>query len=177
MQLRGTPLAGLYEIDATPQSDARGSFARLHCPDAFAEAGIAGFDPLQTSLSRNVRAGTLRGLHWQNPPYAESKLVRCVRGAIWDVAVDLRHGSPTYLHWHGVVLDATALNAFFVPEGFAHGFITLTDDADVMYQIGRMFTPGKGQGARWNDPAFGIKWPITPKVLSERDATYPDFAD
>ena len=174
MRIEPTALEGLFTIAADPAEDARGAFARLYCPAEFAAAGID-FTPSQVNLSRNAVAGTLRGLHWQDPPHAEAKLVRCVAGRVWDVAVDLRAGSPTRLQWVGVELDAAAMNAVFIPEGFAHGFVTLTDGADVLYQMGRMFEPGHGRGARWDDPAFGIDWPMRPVVMSERDAGYPDF--
>lgn len=174
MRFTPTAMAGVVVVDPDPVSDDRGSFARLHCPEDFAAAGHA-FVPQQTSLSRNIRAGTLRGMHYEAAPHTEAKLVRVTRGRIFDVAVDLRPDSPTFRSWTGVELDAGSGRAFLIGEGMAHGFITLEDDTDVLYQINRIFEPGHGRGVRWNDPAFGIAWPLAPTVISERDGAYPDF--
>lgn len=176
MRFTPTAIAGVVVVDLDPVSDDRGSFARLHCPEDFARAGHS-FVPAQTSLSRNLKAGTLRGMHYEAAPHAEAKLVRVTRGRIFDVAVDLRPESPTYKTWTGVELDAESGRAFLIGEGMAHGFITLEDDSDVLYQINRIFEPGHGRGVRWSDPAFGIEWPIAPQVISERDANYPDFSE
>jgi dTDP-4-dehydrorhamnose 3,5-epimerase len=173
MRFSPTAIAGVVVVDLDPATDDRGAFARLHCPDEFARAGHP-FIPAQTSLSRNTAAFTLRGLHYEAEPHGEAKLVRATRGRIFDVAVDLRTGSPTYLAWTGAELSADNGRALLIGRGMAHGFITLEDDTDVLYQIDRMFEPGHGQGARWNDPAFGIAWPAQPRVISQRDATYPD---
>jgi dTDP-4-dehydrorhamnose 3,5-epimerase len=173
MRFTPTAIDGVVVVDIDPMTDDRGSFARLHCPDEFAAAGFP-FAPLQTSLSRNLRALTLRGMHYEAEPHAEAKLVRVVRGRIFDVAVDLRPDSPTYLAWTGAELDAETGRALLVGRGMAHGFLTLEDDTDVLYQIDRMFSPGHGRGVRWNDPAFAIAWPAAPQVISERDAAYPD---
>jgi dTDP-4-dehydrorhamnose 3,5-epimerase len=161
-------------VDVEPRSDARGSFARLHCPDEFAAAGHP-FTPTQTSLSRNPQAGTLRGMHHQPAPQAEAKLVRAVRGRIFDVAVDLRSASPTHRRWTATELSAENARALLIPEGVAHGFLTLEADTDVLYQISPAFQPGHEAGVRWNDPAFGIAWPAAPTLISERDAGYPDY--
>jgi dTDP-4-dehydrorhamnose 3,5-epimerase len=161
-------------VDVEPRSDARGSFARLHCPDEFAAAGHP-FTPAQTSLSRNPQAGTLRGMHHQPAPQAEAKLVRAVRGRIFDVAVDLRPASPTHRRWTATELSAENARALLIPEGVAHGFLTLEADTDVLYQISPAFQPGHEAGVRWNDPAFGIAWPAAPTLISERDAGYPDY--
>ena len=174
MRFIPTAIAGVVVVELDPVSDARGSFARLHCPEDFARAGHD-FVPQQTSLSRNLKAGTLRGMHYEAPPHAEAKLVRVTRGRIFDVAVDLRPESPTFRAWTGAELDAESGRALLIGEGMAHGFLTLEDDCDVLYQINRIFEPGHGRGARWNDPAFGIEWPRIPVVISERDAAYPDF--
>ena len=174
MRFTPTAIAGVVVVDLDPISDVRGSFARLHCPEDFAQAGCD-FIPQQTSLSRNVKAGTLRGLHYEGQPNTEAKLVRVTRGRIFDVAVDLRADSPTFRDWTGVELDAESGRALLIGEGMAHGFLTLEDDCDVLYQINRIFEPGHGRGVRWNDPAFGIEWPRLPSVISERDAAYPDF--
>ena len=160
-------------METEPRSDERGSFARLHCPAEFAAAGHP-FIPAQTSVSRNPALGTLRGMHYQLAPYAETKLVRAVRGRIFDVAVDLRPGSATYLGWTAAELSADNALALLIPEGVAHGFLTLEPDTDVLYQISPAFEPGREAGVRWDDPAFGVIWPATPMVISPRDASYPD---
>lgn len=174
MRFAETAIAGVVVVEAEPHIDARGAFARLHCPDEFAAAGHP-FIPAQTSLSRNPRRGTLRGLHYQLAPHAEVKLVRCLRGAVFDVAVDLRPDSATHRRWVAAELSADNLRGLLVPEGVAHGFLTLTDDADVLYQIAPRFEPGHEAGVRWDDPAFGIDWPFAPVAISERDAAYPDY--
>jgi dTDP-4-dehydrorhamnose 3,5-epimerase len=175
MRFLPTEIAGVVIVEAEPRSDARGAFARLHCPEAFAAAGH-GFSPAQTSLSRNPVAGTLRGLHYQPAPHAETKLVRAVRGRIFDVAVDLRPESPTYRRWVAADLSAENLRALFVPEGVAHGFLTLEPDTDVLYQIAPAYRPGHEAGVRWDDPAFGIAWPAEPALISDRDGAYPDYS-
>ncbi len=174
MRFSPTPIAGVMVVDAEPHADARGAFARLHCPEEFAAAGHP-FEPAQTSVSRNPTALTLRGMHHQPAPYAETKLVRVTRGRVYDVAVDLRRGSPTFRQWTAAELSADNLKALLIPEGVAHGFITLEPDTDVVYQITPAFRPGREAGVRWNDPAFGIAWPSQPELLSDRDASYPDF--
>ena len=174
MRFTATQIEGVVIVDLDVIADERGSFSRLHCPEEFAAAGHP-FTPLQTSLSRNAKAGTLRGMHYEGEPHAEAKLVRATRGAIFDVAVDLRTDSPTYLRWIGTELSAANGRALLIAKGMAHGFITLEDDTDVLYQIDRMFVPGHGRGVRWNDPAFAIEWPGPPRVISERDASYPDY--
>lgn len=174
MRFTPTAIDGVTLVDWTPASDERGSFARLQCPDEFAKAG-APFVPVQTSLSRNTASGTLRGLHYEAEPFEEAKLVRVVRGRIFDVAVDLRANSPTFRQWTGTELSADNGRALLIGRGMAHGFITLEPNTDVLYQMDRMFQPGHGQGVRWDDPAFGIDWPIAPQVISARDAAYPDF--
>ncbi len=174
MRFSPTAIAGVLRVDIEPYTDERGAFARLQCPDEFAAAGVD-FAPAQTSLSRNPRAGTLRGMHYQPTPHAEIKLVRVVRGRIFDVAIDLRSDSPTYRMWVGVELSADNASALFLPEGVAHGFLTLEPDTDVLYQISPKFAPGHEAGVRWDDPAFGVVWPQTPALISERDATYPDW--
>ena len=175
MIFSGTAIAGVVVVDPEPVHDPRGAFARLHCPDDFARAGHP-FSPVQTSLSRNTAARTLRGMHFQAAPKAETKLVRVVRGRAFDVCVDLRNDSPTHRRWVGVELDAERGRAVLIPEGVAHGFLTLAADTDVLYQISPAFEPGHGAGVRWDDPAFAIAWPEQPRVISERDATYPDYA-
>lgn len=174
MRFTRTEIEGLILVDAVAHSDARGAFARLHCPEEFAAAGHP-FQPAQTSLSRNPKALTLRGLHYQAAPHAETKLVRCVRGRIFDVAVDLRPDSTTHRRWIGTELSAKNLRAFLIPEGVAHGFLTLEPDTDVLYQIAPAYEPGHEAGVRWNDPGFAIAWPAQPELIGDRDAGYPDY--
>ena len=174
MRFAETGIAGVVVVDVEARTDDRGAFARLHCPEEFAAAGHP-FQPAQTSLSRNPRAFTLRGMHYQPPPYGEVKLVRCVRGRICDVAVDLRPVSSTHRRWTAVELSADNARALLVPEGVAHGFLTLEPDTDVLYQISPMYQPGREAGVRWDDPAFAIDWPAQPALIAPRDATYPDY--
>lgn len=174
MRFTETQIPGVVLAEIVPHSDARGAFARLHCPDEFEAAGHP-FVPAQTSLSRNPKRLTLRGLHYQPAAHAEVKLVRCVRGAVFDVAVDLRADSPTHRRWVGTELSAENGRALLIPEGVAHGFLTLTDDTDVLYQIAPRFEPGHEAGVRWNDPAFAVQWPFEPTLISDRDAAYPDY--
>jgi len=174
MRFAETALAGVVLVDLEPHEDERGAFARLHCPEAFAAAGHP-FAPVQTSLSRNPRAATLRGLHYQPAPHAEAKLVRAVRGRIFDVALDLRPDSPTYRQWASAELSADNARALLIPEGVAHGFLTLEPATDVLYQISPAFQPGHEAGVRWDDPAFAIAWPAKPALISARDSGYPDY--
>jgi dTDP-4-dehydrorhamnose 3,5-epimerase len=173
MRFSETAIAGVVVVDIEPLEDERGAFARLQCPDEFAAAGHP-FAPVQTSLSRNPHAGTLRGMHYQPSPHGETKLVRTVRGRIFDVALDLRPQSATFQRWTGAELSAENGRALLIPEGVAHGFLTLERDSDVLYQISPAFAPGHEAGVRWNDPAFAIAWPAQPQLISPRDATYPD---
>lgn len=174
MRFTETQIAGVVVVDIAPASDERGLFARLHCPEEFAAAGHP-FAPAQTSLSRNAAAFTLRGMHYQAAPHAETKLVRVTRGRAFDVAVDLRPDSPTHRRWVAVELSAHNARAVLIPEGVAHGFLTLEPETDVVYQIAPRYEPGHGRGVRWNDPAFAIAWPAEPKVISPRDAAYADY--
>lgn len=174
MRFEATAIPGVVRVEAEPRADERGGFARLHCPEEFAAAGVP-FVPAQTSLSRNPHAGTLRGLHYQPAPHREVKLVRVVRGRVFDVAVDLRADSPTHRRWTAVELCAETMTALLIPEGVAHGFLTLEADTDVLYQIAPAYRPGHEAGVRWDDPAFGIDWPAVPALISDRDRTYPDY--
>ncbi|MDB5476415.1 MAG: rfbD [Phenylobacterium sp.] len=174
MRFAQTEIAGVLVAEIEPAVDARGSFARLQCPGEFAAAGHP-FTPAQTSLSRNPQIGTLRGMHYQPAPHGEMKLVRCVRGRIFDVAVDLRADSPSHRRWTAAELSADNARALLIPQGVAHGFLTLEPDSDVLYQIAPEFEPGHEAGVRWDDPAFAIDWPMAPLVLSDRDAGYPDY--
>ena len=167
-----TELAGAYAIDLHRIEDERGFFARSFCPEEFAARGLPGRMP-QSSVSYNRRRGTLRGLHFQAAPHAEEKLVRCTAGAIFDVIVDLRESSPTRHCWVGFELTAENRRALFVPKDFAHGFITLADRSEVLYMMSVPYAPGFERGVRWNDPAFGIEWPLEPSHIAARDAAYP----
>ncbi|TDX24126.1 dTDP-4-dehydrorhamnose 3,5-epimerase [Rhodovulum visakhapatnamense] len=175
MRLTEGDLPGLYLVESPVHADARGSFARAWCRDTFRAAGID-FDPVQANLSTNTARHTLRGLHYQDPPYAEAKLVRCVAGRIWDVAVDLRPG-PGYGRWQAVELSAERANALFLPEGLAHGFLTLTPGAVVLYHMGAAHVPGQARGIRWDDPDLAIAWPAPPEMMSEADRTWPGLAE
>jgi dTDP-4-dehydrorhamnose 3,5-epimerase len=174
MRFTETALPGAFVIDLQPHSDERGFFARAFCVDEFAAHGLR-LTHAQCNLSHNIRRGTLRGMHWRALPSPEAKLVRVVRGAIYDVIVDLRPASPTYLRHIGIELSAENRRALYVPELFAHGFQTLTDDTEVFYQMSELYQPGLDRGARWNDPAFKIDWPIGDPIMNDRDRTYPDF--
>lgn len=167
-----TGLAGLVVVRPKKHADARGFFARLWCAEEFAAAGYP-FRPSQTSVSHNAAAFTLRGMHWQGAPHGEAKLVRAVRGRVFDVAVDLRAHSPTRFAWFGIELDAGEHTALLIPNGFAHGFLTLTPQAELLYGIDVAYVPGVGRGARYDDPAVGISWPHPPAVIAERDETWP----
>jgi dTDP-4-dehydrorhamnose 3,5-epimerase len=169
-----TRLAGAYLIDLERQHDERGFFARCFCEDEFRARGLVTHFP-QCNVSYNRAAGTLRGLHFQRPPHAEAKLIRCTAGAIWDVIVDLRRGSPTRLEWLGVELAAREQRMLYVPEGFAHGFVTLAPHSEVHYLMGARHEPSAAAGVRWDDPALAIEWPRGPSVISPRDASFPDL--
>jgi dTDP-4-dehydrorhamnose 3,5-epimerase len=167
-------LAGAFVLDVERKEDDRGFFARTFCARELAEAGlVTAF--VQGSVSYNRRRGTLRGMHYQDAPASEAKLVRCTAGAIYDVLLDLRPGSPTYLGWEAVELSAETRRLVYVPRGFAHGFQTLTDEAEVSYEISDFYVAELARGVRWNDPVFGIAWPIADPILSPRDRSYPDF--
>ena len=175
MKFRETKLAGVFVINIEPLKDKRGFFARSWCQKEFEAHGLNA-ELVQCNISYNKERGTLRGMHFQTPPHEEAKLVRCVRGAIYDVIVDLRPDSPTYLKWQGLELSSTNRLALYIPEGFAHGFLTLTDDAEVFYQMSSWFVPDSTAGIRWDDPAIAIDWPTQPQCISKKDQGYPDFA-
>ncbi len=175
MQLERTAIEGLVEVKVTPHEDERGIFARTYDEEVFARAGLPTHWP-QCNTSWNRRRGTLRGMHFQAAPKEEPKLVRCTAGRVFDVAVDLRRSSSTYLGWVGVELSAEKRNALFIPAGLAHGFLTLEDGSEVYYQMGAVYDGGLQRGVRWNDPAFAIAWPFAPTVISARDASYADYA-
>ncbi len=167
-------LPGAWRIAIAPHSDARGFFARTVCEDTLAERGLVGRFR-QSSVSFNLRRGTVRGMHYALAPHAETKLVRCTAGAIHDVIVDLRRNSPTYLRAAGVELSARNRDALYIPAGFAHGFQTLADDTEVLYMIDRAYVAGAARGVRWDDPAFAVAWPEPVTVIAERDGAYPDW--
>lgn len=175
MILRPTRIGGAFEIDLQQHIDDRGFFARSWCRREFEENQL---NPrlVQCNISFNARKGTLRGMHYQAAPFAEAKLIRCTRGSIYDVVVDLRRDSPTFRDWVAVVLTAEKRNMMYVPEGCAHGFLTLEDNTEVFYQMSEFYNPDSARGFRWNDPAFKIHWPGTVEVISKRDQTYSDFA-
>jgi dTDP-4-dehydrorhamnose 3,5-epimerase len=169
-----TRLKGPFVIDIEELHDERGFFARSWCRREFAKHDL---NPnlAQCSVSFNRKRGTLRGMHYQRAPHQEAKLVRCTAGAIYDVIVDLRHDSPTFAQWMGVELTDTNRRMLYIPEDFAHGFQTLEDNTEVFYQISEFYEPDSAAGVRWDDPAFGIQWPTAERIISARDATYPDF--
>ena len=175
MEFRALRLAGAHVIDVERSADERGFFARSFCAREFAAHDLM-TEIAQTNVSFNAQRGTLRGLHYQTAPHEEAKVVRCVRGAVWDVIVDLREASTTFCEWFGTELSQDNQRALYVPEGFAHGFITLTDETELLYLMSEFYEPGAGRGVRWDDPAFGIDWPTAPVVMSERDRSYPDFS-
>jgi dTDP-4-dehydrorhamnose 3,5-epimerase len=169
--LSETPLAGAFLLDIERIEDERGFFARTFCCDELRAHGLES-NVAQCSVSFNHARGTLRGLHYQDAPHEEVKIVRCTRGAIWDVIVDLRRESGTYRRWTAVELTADNRRALYIPRGMAHGFITLSDDTEVFYMMANPYVAGAARGLRWDDPAFAIDWPIVPSVMSERDRTY-----
>jgi dTDP-4-dehydrorhamnose 3,5-epimerase len=167
-----TPLAGLYVVEIEPVIDDRGFFARSFCARDFRAHGL---EPtlVQCNISFNNKAGTLRGLHFQAPPHEEAKLVRCTRGAIYDVAVDIRPNSHTHLKWYAAELTSENGRMLFIPQGFAHGFQTLVDKSEIFYLMSEFYQPESGRGLRWDDPILGINWPIADLIISEKDRTYP----
>jgi len=171
-----TPLKGAYVLELKRLTDERGFFARSYCKNEFEAYGL-NTNAVQANLSHNHQKGTLRGMHMQNAPFGETKLVRCTKGAIFDVIVDLRGESDTYRQWFGVELNAENFTMLYIPEGFAHGFITLEDDTDVSYQVTEFYNPSAEQGFLWNDPAFNIQWPMQPQVISDKDRAHPTLAE
>jgi dTDP-4-dehydrorhamnose 3,5-epimerase len=174
MKVTPAALSGAFILDLEPHADERGFFARSFCVDELAAAGL---NPrvVQMNVSFNTRAGTLRGLHIQKDPHGETKIVRCTRGRIFDVIVDVRAGSPTRGRWCSLELDEENRRALYVPTGFAHGFQTLSDGAEVLYLMGSTYVKEAAGGFRYDDPAFGIAWPRPPAVISQRDLDYPPF--
>ena len=175
MIVHETEIPGAFVIEPEPVADERGSFARIFDADEFAERGLE-TEFVQWSVSFNERTGTLRGLHFQREPHAETKLVRCTRGSLFDVIVDLRPDSPAFTRWAAVELSADNRRALYIPKGLAHGFQTLADGTEVVYAITEPYAPDSAAGVRWDDPAFGIDWPpAEDRVMSEKDRSWPDF--
>ena len=174
MKFTETRLAGAFVIELQRLEDDRGFFARAFCRREFETHGLNP-NVAQCNTSFNSHAGTFRGMHYQIEPFREVKLVRCVSGAVHDVIIDLRPASPTYRQWQGFELSAQNGAMLYVPEGFAHGYVTLADNSEVFYQVSEFYNPGYERGIRWNDPAFGIQWPVRPRVISAKDANHPDF--
>jgi dTDP-4-dehydrorhamnose 3,5-epimerase len=174
MIFRETKLPGVFEISLEAKADERGFFARTWCQREFEAHGL---NPrsVQSSLSHNVRQGTLRGMHYQVAPHAETKLVRCTEGAIYDVVLDLRPQSTAFKNWIAIVLTAENRNAVYVPEGCAHGFLTLEDETEVLYQMSEFYNAESARGVRWDDPAFQITWPQKVQAISQTDRTYANF--
>lgn len=169
-------IAGAFLVDLEPVSDERGTFARWWCQEEFATHGIR-FQPVQASVGVNPRAGTLRGLHFQLAPEAEAKYIRCTRGSIWDVVVDLRPESPAYRAWCGIELRAAEGTGLFVPAGCAHGYQTLEADTEVQYMMSARYAPALARGVRFDDPRLGIRWPREVTTISERDRNWPLLPD
>lgn len=174
MRFIETPLKGAYLIELEPLQDERGFFSRLFCADQFAEKELVN-SFLQVNNSKNASHGTLRGLHYQLSPWAETKLVRCIEGSLYDLIVDLRPTSKTFLHSFGAVLSAENRAMMYVPEGFAHGFLTLEDNVELIYFVSQKYAKPFERGLRWNDPHLKLAWPAIPTVISERDQSHPDF--
>ncbi len=169
-----TKLAGAFFIDLEKRIDERGFFARTFCANEFSENGLeTKFVQANTNLS--FKKGTIRGMHYQISPYEEDKIVRCTKGALYDVIIDLRKDSPTYKQWIGVELTDKNHRALFVPKGFAHGFITLEDNTEANYLVSQFYAPGAESGIRYNDPQFNIVWPIEPLIVSDKDRNHPDY--
>jgi dTDP-4-dehydrorhamnose 3,5-epimerase len=175
MKISKTHLEGACVVELTPMSDSRGIFARTFCAREFEEHGLKPVF-VQANLSFNHKKGTMRGMHFQLPPAAETKLVRCTSGAIYDVIIDMRPTSPSYLQHFGIELSSDNRKALYVPELFAHGYLTLTAGAEVVYQVGEFYSPGYERGLRYDDPQFKIEWPTQVEVISDKDASWKPFA-
>ncbi len=174
MRFTAAPIEGAYVIELEPKADERGFFARAWCRQELESQGLVG-DVAQCNISFNQSRGTLRGLHYQLAPHEEVKFVRCTAGAIFDVMVDLRRGSPTFKRWFGVELTAENRKMAYVPKGCAHGYQTLAESTEVFYLTSASYSPEAERGIRWNDPAFRISWPLSVSVISKRDQSHPDF--
>lgn len=175
MRFRETPLAGVLVADLEPHADERGSFTRVWSFDAFEQQGLCTAYP-EHSVARNVRRGVLRGLHYQAEPHAETKVIRCVAGTVWDVLVDLRPDSPTHGRWTSFELDGARMQLLYVPPGIAHGYQTLSPVSELHYMISARHEPSASRGIAWNSPQLAIAWPLPDPILSERDRRHPEFA-
>jgi dTDP-4-dehydrorhamnose 3,5-epimerase len=175
MKFLETPIGGGYQVELERHEDSRGFLARLFCERSFAEAGLE-HRFVQINNSASWRKGTLRGLHYQAPPHTEVKLMRVIRGAIFDVIVDVRQGSPSFGKWFGAELDHSNKTMMYAPRGCAHGFLSLTDDVEVIYMSSAFYTPGSERGVRFDDPHVGIEWPIPPTEVSDKDRAWPDLS-
>lgn len=169
-----TPLKDALVIDLEKREDDRGFFARTYCAEEFAKQGMQ-TEYVQANTSLSIHEGTLRGMHYQLPPMQEAKLVRCTRGSLWDAIIDVRPDSPTFGQWFGAELSADNRRMMYVPQGFAHGFITLEPMTEVFYLVSQYYSPQQERGIRWNDPRFNIRWPQLPKVISDKDRVHPDY--
>lgn len=174
MKVSATSISGVFELEPERHQDERGTFSRVYCRSELEEHDIT-LDVHQCNTSFNPRRGTLRGMHYQAPPSEDPKVVRCVGGRAYDVVLDLRYNSPTYLSWVALELDPVRANSVVIPGGCAHGFLTLATDTELLYLMGADHVEDLARGVRWNDPVFGIEWPMKPSVMSERDATFPDY--
>ena len=175
MKFTETGLDGAFVIETEPHLDERGFFARAWCRREFEEAGIR-INFVQANIAFSQNKGTLRGMHFQKAPNVEAKFLRCIRGSIFDVIIDLRPNSSTFKKWFGIELTADAHKMVFIPEGFAHGYLTTKDDTEVFYLVSAFYTPDAEGGVRWDDPALGVKWPMTGNlIISEKDKNWPDF--
>jgi len=175
VKFTAAPIAGAFVVDIERMDDGRGFFARTFCRDEFAARGLRS-SFVQCNLSSNPRKGTLRGMHFQRAPHGEVKIVTCLRGAIWDVIIDLRPGSATFMRWEGFSLSEENRYQLYIPEGFAHGFQTLVPNSEIGYLISAFYVPEAADGVRYDDPLFGIPWPFAPAAMSERDRSWPDFS-
>lgn len=174
MKFTEIPLKGAYIVELEAKEDRRGFFARTYCREEFSAHGLD-FNVLQANISGNLKKGTLRGMHYQSDPAAEIKLVQCVSGSVYDVIIDLRPESKTYCHWFGLELSVANRRLLYIPEGFAHGFQTLEENSTLYYLMSQFYAPQYARGVRWNDPAFGIKWPLSDPVIAEKDRLLPDY--
>ena len=174
MEIRDLAIEGVKVLTPKKHGDARGFFSETYSRPVFTQHGL-GVEFVQDNQSLSADRFTVRGLHYQTPPFAQAKLVRVLRGSIYDVAVDIRRGSPTYGRWVGAEISAALWNQILVPVGFAHGFCTLEPDTEVVYKVSAPYAPENDRGLRWNDPAIGIQWPIEPTLVSEKDQRHPDF--
>jgi len=176
MKFFQTKLKGSYVIETEPKFDERGSFSRIFCKNEFLNPRGIDFTVVQCNAAHNRKKATLRGMHYQANPFQEAKLIKCIKGAIYDVAVDLRPNSPTFCQWFSLELNSDNHKMLYIPKDFAHGYLTLKDDTEVLYFVSEFYHPESEKGSRWNDPAFGITWPLKPKMISDKDMKFPDFA-